>query len=591
MSGYKITAPSFAGNGTGVFLQGEEYLVTFETKDINRFEISGNPSIFEITEQGETWVKIKTLAGSSEYINFNTLMLHSTFPDQNYPDLSVSITRAIPEGATEEEKANITTGSTSVDVDVNFAPTRIYPVMNVAEGEEEYVEPNAKYLTAEVDGEIKIDANYTYYRLDSSVNGNGYYQTLSTLYFSIPNKYLQSTDIPVVDSYVKALEISYQSAMTKPFIHKGQDDKNFDKIIEQMNSDYYGEINDAYPFLSSLFYVWNDEGIVSSPEIFICNNDFTKINFATFVNISLSGNQNYGFDSLVLTDYNKPVDIPDIYGGEHSEINDLYSTYELNQIINNIGTNNVIKDSFENNQFILNFDETKSLESFNKDSLAELFHNFGYYFALKMRILGTKNEYMTSINEIEAIKTLSYAEMNYALLMSDDEFSSKYFVSLADVAKIKKQIEYALSNNETFVFARFDVFDYFSDYMFGGVVTDDIVKKCELVGLNTICFQTKYYKDLDVLRIETGNKFSTKLYKVDMDEINTSGGGVTAPEFHSPNTIEGALTDKNSLLYQFIQIVKICAILMVVVPFLAIIIYISPFVVNWFRKIKHKKSK
>lgn len=172
----------------------------------------------------------------------------------------------------------------------------------------------------------------------------------------------------------------------------------------------------------------------------------------------------------------------------------------------------------------------------------QMVEEFGWLKAIWFYNFGTKQTFMESRKDIEAIKTVSGAALLTAINMENDYFSEKYCVALSDVPTIKAQMQQAYNNNEAFVFFRFDVYDYYAD-------------ECYLNGSkldNTFIFQGKYYDNFDVLNIELSNAFDKKVYAVDAEPIDIAPA-ITSPypvieedfldpsdkEFYDPNNWDG----------------------------------------------------
>jgi len=123
-----------------------------------------------------------------------------------------------------------------------------------------------------------------------------------------------------------------------------------------------------------------------------------------------------------------------------------------------------------------------------------------------------------------------------------------------------------LSTNQSFVMVRYDVFDAYSDYV--AIQTEDGMYGTEE---SAFLYQTKYYKGLDVLSLETSNLFTKKLYDVVMDDFDTVGGGATSPNPIKPKPVKDWINE----LPSFSEIMKaILGIIMVVGLVVVIIAYV-----------------
>ena len=124
---------------------------------------------------------------------------------------------------------------------------------------------------------------------------------------------------------------------------------------------------------------------------------------------------------------------------------------------------------------------------------------------------------------------------------------------------------------------RFDVFDYYCESAFGVSINEDALywHKDTDFDNQVVVFQTKYYKNLDILRLETSNGYTTKLYDVEMDEISTPGGGVTGSKpLPGPGKNDGI--DWRKI---FDDLMKTLSIIFVVIVILVIFIYFAPVIV------------
>ena len=127
------------------------------------------------------------------------------------------------------------------------------------------------------------------------------------------------------------------------------------------------------------------------------------------------------------------------------------------------------------------------------------------------------------------------------------------------------------------MFVRFDVFDYYCESAFGVSIDEDALywhKQSEFDN-QVVVFQTKYYKNLDILRLETSNGYTAKLYDVEMEEIDTPGGGVTG----SKPLPDLGKNDGFDWKKFFKDLMETLSIIFVVIVVLVVFIYFAPVIV------------
>lgn len=258
-------------------------------------------------------------------------------------------------------------------------------------------------------------------------------------------------------------------------------------------------------------------------------------------------------------------------------MDEFLTTDEVTQVIKNAHCFEcAFTTDLKEKQYVLNFDETKTLSSFSDMTFSEMCDEFGFGSALCILLFGTTEKYQDSIKNIKCIETMSGMEISKALKVSDEVFASTYYVALSDVPNIKSQMKNALSNNESFVFVRFDVFDYYADYTEGVFIENNSGVHTDYDD-SVLLFQTKYYENLDILRMETSNGYATNVYDVEMEEIDTSSGA-TVPKPIRPAGIGNGYGGLDLEKF-FKDLMRTISIIFVVIVVLVIFIYFAPVIV------------
>ena len=188
----------------------------------------------------------------------------------------------------------------------------------------------------------------------------------------------------------------------------------------------------------------------------------------------------------------------------------------------------------------------------------------GFFKSLWISWFGTQEDYADSVLDIKCIETLSDVDIRLALLLDDKTFSDTYFVALSDVPTVKEKMKQSLDSNESFVFFRFDVFDYYAEYIESLEPGYNMSTVHNKLDNQVFVFQTKYYEDIDILELETTDGYTSKLYKVTMDPFDTAGGGVTAPKPIEPKPVGQVFDDFYAKLKIVLAVVCVIALTVVV---------------------------
>lgn len=351
------------------------------------------------------------------------------------------------------------------------------------DGDEVYVEFLANYITL---SEVKP----TYYRLDNSGTGMGYYQTLSSVYFSVPREYFELDDEDSYnDRWVERISGEYTEYYTNIGIVTS--DKELEtKLIENpsMKDDFYltaGYVNSAESptggFLEFRTAIGDiPDFLINRPGFdFKCHKYFETYGYLYSIDEMPENMDTVVSSEEFLADI-KSAEKPFAEMGK-------YVPFDLDR-----------KESFE---LVSNKDWTF-------DKLAS---ETSFFTAIGAIIFGYNEEIEDSIKNIKVFETLSGEGLEYCisyLESATDEqkisFCKNYFTNMKDIPDVLAAMKKARDNNDVFIFLRFDVYDYY----------------CDFVDENTFVFQEKYYENFDILEIELANQYDSKLYLTRMIPIN-----------------------------------------------------------------------
>ena len=373
-----------------------------------------------------------------------------------------------------------------------------------------------------------LDVGNTYYRLNSSANGNHKYQTLSSVYFTIPESYFELDDSDYLnDRWLERIKGQYTSCMTNPgivtknkdlydkFLADGADGNidncflicgNDEKHNSALNGNYYCD------------FVICDEGYINWQN----DNHYYKIYPKNRL-----GSQMYSaiyyVDSL-------PSD-----GALIIDNNDL----EIS-IKNNL--NSLDKETEKFVEFDIYKDAVFDMFSIKDSSFSELMQNYDLFDSLLILVGWYDNDLDNSISNINAFEVLdsrinpdtNNSYLYDAIHLEKTEFLSKYLVAESDYDNVIKKMEYALDNNESFVLLRFDKYDYYVNY-----ASEDLW----LDNDDTLIFQDKYYSDFELLELELKNQYNSVVYRLDMEPIS----------FIADITMDDSIKFEDSIIEDFLN--------------------------------------
>ena len=385
----------------------------------------------------------------------------------------------------------------------------------------------------EVDSKIDyldlIDVGHTYYRLDSSPNGMKYYQTLSSVYFSMPESYFELDDADYLnDRWIERIKGQYEWAMTNP------------GIISQHYTDFISYLikaQEAGTNLEGVIRLWAE-----------------KISGEPFIGIGSSkdgssvDNCVYEFEdiSFFICDHNCycPPDCEyceEYYGGiccskrydtacHVSWYNSDFRELKVDEIdiltaLFNVSQEKAFQDSFKQEVFEFSKDDVLQLLSYNEMSIKTMIDEFNFFQYLVILFKKYKYDCAEAIGDINVFQTFYQEDIDAALLLSKEDFLNKYYVASSDYEEICEKMRYARDNSEVFILLRFDTYDYMAT-KFNMYEQSWLYSEC----YDSVMVIDKVYKDFELLEIELKNQYNSKVYTIDMDPI-TFMSNVTTPTY------------------------------------------------------------
>lgn len=428
------------------------------------------------------------------------------------------------------------------------------------------------YMRVNQEEQIYIKPNYTYYRINNSINGNNKYQTLSSIYFTVPGKYLELNDLNDFNNrYISQIELVYSSAMTAPLIFVS-DENIYDYLLSYKGEDveFYIMDKDAvfhnYSNENSSYYVETDLLIGKNP----------SFNYGIVTGTYYA--QKY-FDKYFYVFY-----VP----GDYEPMEEVFSSESL---LNFINRELHLVSGLENEHYILDFDDELTLSSFKDASFWDKANSIGFLNAFFFENCGS-TQILDDTKKFSAISTYSGSELVTLSLMTDENLSSTLGANINDISDIRKKLNSAFLKNEAFVMVRYDVFDYYTEYCH---IYDSKFSVEQQAG--SFYAQTKYYQGIDVLNLAVSNNIDTLVYSVFCDPIDAISG-ITYPDPIDPDKIlkpsnPDFWNNNNPLWEQIMQLVSlIFGIIMIVLlwPVVSFIINIVIDIKKWFKKIFKKKE-
>ncbi len=361
---------------------------------------------------------------------------------------------------------------------------------------------SVKYIKVNMEESISFELFDTYYRIDSSATANNLYQTLQSVYFTLPNKYLEMNDLNFLnDRTVSAIEFEYNSAMITPAIYTA-------------NEDFYNEL---LPYIGKISELVNssDYSLYTNPDLF-----HTGDSSASFYCDFLIGDSKFPISLAYSYVFHAQDKLDNLYylfkGDEYGLFEEVITSEEF---LNAIEEKGMFVEDLKHGHYILHDYDTFELKNIYEMSFDQMVDEFNIFNAFWFNLTGTTQTFEDGAEDIPAISTISGSQLISALKMDDASFSKNFYVALSDVPSVKLQMQNALDNNEAFVFLRYDVYDYYAADLHknGGTVKD------------TFLFQGKYYDNFDIVAIALSNHFDTKAYSVSADSIDIAPA-VTSPD-------------------------------------------------------------
>ena len=358
---------------------------------------------------------------------------------------------------------------------------------------------NSRDINSSSNQIVLLDVGNTYYRLNSSNTGEGYYKTLSSVYFSLSNTFFELDDDNYLnDRWVERISGRYLSCMS-------------DYTLVARNAEYL-EILKNWKINGYDILTWATALQIGTYS-YSCD-----VGYGSYLDF-------YAIAKAVGYDVLKDVYYP---GGDFEE---LFIEFDEEFISSEMQEHFIEVEATK-------FDFTKgdSFDLLSRDSLTlgELISDIGLISGIWSYIFGFSDSVDASIKDINAFDTLRGERLKSALALSPEAFCDTYYVAMSDYGDIYNKMSACYENDETFVFLRFDVFDYYAaDVDF--IRDDKYFYKFDYPEGNVFCFQTKLYSDFEVLEFELCNQYDSKIYNVSMQPISFVSG-ITTPDPFDPET-------------------------------------------------------
>lgn len=426
---------------------------------------------------------------------------------------------------------------------------------------------------------VSIDQSkvgHSYYMLDSSVTGDDYYQTLVSCYFRLPSSYFASTNTDILNNKeITKIFGQYIEGYTNPCLVTNNLDV-YNAFYNLSGTD----LNDSKYILftgcpeGSGFMDTDSNTLITS---YYCDYVFGDISSLTsglsglFNRVLASGGAIKPSDKYNFV----PEKLGTVFYSENIEdFKSSVSSESIEYSINDLGEETVLVYlSDEVTDFVITPNKEFKLSSLKEWTFAQSLQYSGFINTFLNKILGGENDYMDSLDEedIKAIIQFSDDELLEAQKLDNSVFSTKYHVAESDVAAIKKQMQDAYDNDETFILFRFDVFDYFSQ---SGIKiwehSDNSMYRSSLDNKGTeFVFVNKYYKDFDIMKFQIENSQEAFIYQVDMEPISFVGADAVAPYPDASERLEDFFGDDpdwwDELIAKLKEIGKYVAIFLIVI--------------------------
>ncbi len=387
--------------------------------------------------------------------------------------------------------------------------------------------------TTDKEGELNVDVEAdfirlkevgdTFYRLNSSANGDNLYQTLSSVYFSIPESYFELDDNDYLnDRWLENIKGKYDWAYTNPGIvtsNKELKDKIYKDYLsgKGINTSYMVDpYIDNHNLLQRTIYA----------DLFLGGdvNDFEIITWLEAAGLALREEFPYkGF----YKNYSVLFYVDEIGAPNSLAIDGLTLETAL------LNSDYAFSEYHKDEPFELSRNEVKNLLSVKELSVDDFYKDHSLWDTLMLKWFDYSESIQDSVKNIKVFQTFEGAQIRNALAMSKEDFVSQYYVSASDYSDICKRMQYALDNDEVFLLIRFDTYDYFAAH------PNDVSKYGAYQGSageyekDVVLFIDKYYSDFEVLEMELKNSYDSKVYNIKMTPISFIAG-VTVPDVFNP---------------------------------------------------------
>lgn len=351
------------------------------------------------------------------------------------------------------------------------------------------------------------DVKNTFYRLNSSATGSGYYQTLSSVYFTIPDHLFELDD----------------------------DDYNNDRCISSIKGEYYDNT-------TNIGVVTTDKTVY---ENLVKDRDMNdSYLYAGHIKTDIYDTYSSSYYRTRVGKGSKKTSnstYSEIYNFEQS-----FSTYEFLYVVDELtddirikleddilkSDNPFSKSSADTTTFYLIEDDVKELLSKKDWTFGKRVEESGLFGVIIDAIFNSDEELQDSIDDISVFYTLSGAKLSdkiasfYSAETEDAKkaLCDELLIDISDYDEVFRSMITAYENNRVFVLLRFDVYDYYFDF-----VADSEGSTC--------VFQDKYYKDFEILEIELENSLDSVVYKTSMNPISFVAGfskPISLPSYDVP---------------------------------------------------------
>lgn len=391
---------------------------------------------------------------------------------------------------------------------------------------------------------LELETDFTYYRTASSEKGLYWQNQINTVYFSVPNKYINDygklskihhkykeyktgpmvvTNTKIFSDYMESLysqninaakdtqqyavsDLSFSTntgLLSGTEVAKGTFTFNFERAGCIINDLYdspflrHSVVNDSvYKRLPFWFYDENlalrenNEVTVSSEEIFEFLNSHIKIFKGTQEELWAKAERLYPFPTK------GGYWINDVYYEEYVDTSDVSTMQKRDRYINSFYT--II---FSNPQEVCDCDvdlndpvNVKNLLSYDMShSWWDKYLDFGW----KNTIEG--NAYVKNDETILDIHPFTEID-DYDLTLSVTDFAKKYLVNVSDVQKIKAAYIDAKGNDSTLILFRFDISDYFAKEQTLYEYNEKKSEWKEMDAAAMVCEQS-YYSGYDIISL------------------------------------------------------------------------------------------